>query len=61
MKNLKRFLFGALSSLLFAVGFVRAADRLDPMSRNLPSIDTGSAQIGAPDCSTFCDIHDSKS
>jgi hypothetical protein len=36
MNNIKRFLFGILSSALFAVGLVRSADRLDPMTRSLP-------------------------
>lgn len=58
MKNLKRFLFGAFSSLLLTAGFVRAADRLDPMSRTLTSVDTGIAQLGAPDSSMECDVLD---
>jgi hypothetical protein len=32
IQTAKRFVFGLLSSLLFAVGFAHAADRLDPMS-----------------------------
>lgn len=35
MHSSKRLVFGILSSLLLAVGFVRAADRLDPMSQSL--------------------------
>jgi hypothetical protein len=58
MKNLKRLVLGALSSLLFTVGFARAADLLDPMSQSLPRVNTDSAISGAPDCSTLCDIHD---
>jgi hypothetical protein len=60
MKNLKRLVFGALSSLLFTIGFARAADQLDPMSQSLPQVNTDSAISGAPDCTTLCDIHDSK-
>ena len=60
MKNLKRLVLGALSSLLFTIGFARAADQLDPMSQSLPQVNTDSAISGAPDCTTLCDIHDSK-
>jgi ABC-type amino acid transport substrate-binding protein len=35
MNTTKRFIFGALASLLLAVGFANAADRLDPMSRSV--------------------------
>jgi hypothetical protein len=38
MNSTKRFFLGLVSSLLLAVGFVRAADRFDPVSRALPSI-----------------------
>jgi len=58
MKNLKRFVLGVLSSLLFTVGFARVADQLDPMSQNLPDNDT--AISSTPDCTSLCDIHDSK-
>lgn len=58
MKNMKRLVLGALSSLLFTVGFARAADLVDPMSRSLPQVSTDTAIAGAPDCSTYCDIHD---
>ena len=54
MKNLKRFTLGVLSSLLFALGFARTADRLDPISRSLERLET--AQVGAPDCNTICDV-----
>jgi hypothetical protein len=58
MKNFKRFLFGVLSSLLFATGFVRAASQLDPMSRSLDQTATDSVISGAPDCSSPCDVVD---
>jgi hypothetical protein len=58
MKNLKRLVLGVLSSLLFTIGFARAADQLDPMSQSLPQINPDAAMSGAPDCSTLCDIHD---
>ena len=59
MKNLKRLVFGVLSSLLFTIGFARAADLLDPMSQSLP--DRSESVISStPDCGTLCDIHDDK-
>jgi hypothetical protein len=58
MKNLKRLVLGVLSSLLFTIGFARAADLLDPMSQSLPQINNNSAVSSIPDCSTLCDIHD---
>jgi hypothetical protein len=58
MKNLKRLVLGVLSSLLFTIGFARAADLLDPMSQSLPQIHTNSVISGAPDCGTLCDIND---
>jgi hypothetical protein len=58
MNNLKRFLLGALSSLLFATGFVRAAGQLDPVSRSLPKT-SDPTMAGAPDCVGFCDSSDS--
>ena len=58
MKNLKRLVLGALSSLLFTVGFARVADQLDPMSESLSANDT--AVSSSPDCTSLCDIHDDK-
>jgi hypothetical protein len=55
MNNLKRLVFGVLSSLLFTVGFARVADQLDPMSRSLAHSDN-STLSSAPDCSEPCDI-----
>jgi hypothetical protein len=60
MKNLKRFLLGALSSLLFTVGFARAADSLDPMSHSLAQANADSVMSGAPDSVTYCDVYDSQ-
>jgi len=59
MKNLKRLVLGVLSSLLFTVGFARAADLLDPMSQSLP-LATDSTISSAPDCSSLCDVYDEK-
>lgn len=35
MKTITRLILGVISSSLLAVGFVRAADQLDPMSKAL--------------------------
>jgi hypothetical protein len=59
MKNLKRLAFGVLSSLLFTVGFVRAAEMLDPMSQSVP-VNSDAAISSTPDCGSLCDIHDDK-
>jgi hypothetical protein len=61
MKNLKRLVFGVLSSLLLAVGFVQAADHLDPMSRSLSVNQENSVSSTAPDCSGLCDVVDPNS
>jgi hypothetical protein len=52
MKNTKRFVLGLVSSLLLAVGFVRAADSLDPV---LNDASTASNQLGVADsCTAQC-------
>lgn len=56
MKTLKRLILGALSSLLFSVGFARVADQLDPMSQSLSQVNTESSVESSPDCTTLCDI-----
>ena len=58
MNKLKRLMFGVLSSLLLAVGFVQAANHLDPMSRTLGVNSENSVASTAPDCSSYCDVHD---
>ena len=52
MRNtMKRFIFGLTSSLLLTVGFVRAAEQLEPMAKDIPALD--SAVNGtSPDCVT---------
>jgi hypothetical protein len=53
MKATKRFLLGVVSSALFAVGFARIADHLDPMTLSLPAVDastTGSAPNTVSEC-----------
>lgn len=60
MNSLKRLVFGVISSLLLAAGFVRAADRLDPMTKSL-RISNGNTTVGvaAPctvPCTVPCDI-----
>jgi hypothetical protein len=54
MNSLKRFLFGALSALLFATGFSRAADRLDPLSQNLGSAPLSAINGCADNCTGPC-------
>ena len=56
MKSINRLVLGILSSLLLAAGFVRAADRLDPMSNSLSlSNDNTTVGIAVP-CTVPCDI-----
>lgn len=57
MKTSKRLVFGLLSSLLLAVGFVRAADRLDPMN-NEPSVSVGGPMAPAEGCTNPCSFAD---
>lgn len=42
MNTTKRLIFGILSSVLLAVGFAKAADQFDPMTRNIQH------SVGAP-------------
>jgi hypothetical protein len=61
--NKKRLLFGVLSSLLLAVGFARAAERFDPVSREIenrldapaPDGTTGGELRATGDCNWNCD------
>jgi len=46
-------MLGILSSALLAVGLVRAADRLDPMSNSLPASQASVSET-APDTETDC-------
>jgi hypothetical protein len=55
MKTAKRFILGAISSLFLAVGLVRAADQLDPLSRSL-SVDAA-VNGSAPDSTAPCDAN----
>jgi hypothetical protein len=57
MKNFKRWVLGFLSSLFLASGLARAADRLDPINRDLNGTDNGSL-AGTPDSVSFCDVAD---
>lgn len=57
MKNKSsRFIFGVLSSLLFAVGLSRAASVVEPLAGSLADASSKSVIAGAPDCSTYCDL-----
>ena len=55
MKKVKRFLFGIISSALFAVGLVRAADRFDPVMPNGAVVDIALTK-SAPQCTSECNF-----
>lgn len=68
MKNIHRILCGLLSSMLFSVGLVRAADSLDPLGQSVGgSPELGKAghpggvassdpsQLASPPCVSVCD------
>jgi hypothetical protein len=57
MNTTKRFVFGILSSVLLAVGLVRAADSIDPVNASLPPVDAAITE-SSPDSSTLCDYSD---
>lgn len=61
MKNYPRFFFGVLSSLLFAVGLVRAANAVDPLAKDLPDASSRATMKAAADCSNLCDFADRSS
>lgn len=55
MNTTKRLMFGVLASLLLAVGFAQAADRLDPMSQSVKSTINGVMDGPGPSCTSPCD------
>jgi hypothetical protein len=59
MNTTKRFVFGILSSVLLAVGLVRAADSLDPVNASLPPVDIEITD-STPDSSSVCDYSDER-
>lgn len=57
MNSIKRLVLGVISTLLLAAGFVRAADRLDPMNNSLRLSFNDDGSLGvAPPCIEPCDI-----
>jgi hypothetical protein len=59
MTTSKRWFLGLCSTLLLAVGFARAADVLDPMSRELAAMHDGTPNRPisvSEDCGSICDI-----
>ncbi|HVS53887.1 MAG TPA: hypothetical protein VHD62_16145 [Opitutaceae bacterium] len=56
MNSKHRFFYGLLSSLLFAVGLTHAADRFDPLNRNVgidkKSLVNGIVRAPAGPCQT---------
>jgi len=63
MKTTKRMLFGLFSSLLLAIGFARAADVLDPISRSLSAADQDrGALLASLDCDGMpCNVDEHQS
>ena len=57
MKSIKRIVFGVISSLLLAAGFVHAAGGLEPISTHSTSIESDS-HGSSPGCANECDIAD---
>jgi len=56
MNSIQRLILGVTSSLLLACGFVRAADRLDPMNHSLRN-SIGSGPMGSPpSCTVPCEL-----
>jgi hypothetical protein len=55
MNSTKRFLLGVLSSLLLAVGFVRAANQIDPLTQSMGSSTATSVMDPIPPCTTACE------
>jgi hypothetical protein len=53
MKTTNRFVYGLASSLLLAAGFVRAADRLDPLLNGSRQPSKNSLDV-AENCTTPC-------
>jgi hypothetical protein len=56
MNSINRLVYGLLSSLLLAAGFVRAADRLDPMNNILTASNKNNTMGIAAPCIAPCDI-----
>ena len=56
MNKNKRFFLGLISSLLFAVGFARAAEHFDPMTQSRANGQVNISGV-APDCLSACAIN----
>ncbi len=57
MKSIKRIVFGVISSLLLAAGFVHAAGGVEPISSLSNAIESES-HGSSPGCVTECDLAD---
>ena len=55
MNSITRLIYGLVSSLLLAAGFVRAADRLDPTNHSLGLIDNKNMTAAGP-CVMPCGV-----
>jgi hypothetical protein len=58
MKTSHRFLLGMLSSILFAIGMVRAAEQLDPVARAQADSDLDTTLTGNAFCTSDCNDGD---
>ena len=56
MNSITRLIYGLLSSLLLAAGFVRAADRFDPTNNSLKLPTRAESMRAAPSCTVPCEI-----
>jgi hypothetical protein len=56
MNSILRFASGLISTLLLAVGFVRAADRFDPTTHNLEFSNGYDSLAAAPPCVEPCNM-----
>lgn len=54
MKNILRFPFGLISSLASSAGFVRMAEKFDPVSADVRSAQKETVQVMPAPCSLTC-------
>ena len=56
MNSIKRLILGGISSFLLAIGFSRAADRLDPLTNSI-NFNNGHESLGvAQPCTWPCEV-----
>ena len=54
MKSTIRFTLGIVATLLLSAGLTHAAEKLDPLSREMKDAKTGRPVLGAADCTYEC-------